>query len=250
MSAREDATRGDDAHRTRHQDGSSGSDAPAATSEYDASAQPSPGDEELVAALRRGDEQAFTQLVTALHRPMLRVALMYVANRAVAEDVIQQTWLGVLRGLDRFEGRSALRTWIFRILVNIAKTRGKAESRSVPFSALAETEVAQDEPAVPPERFLLDERDPSKGYWASTPRDWSTLPEERLLSAEARATIAQAIAVLPPAQREVITLRDVDGCSAEEVCEALAISAGNQRVLLHRARAKVRRTLDHYLGAE
>lgn len=216
----------------------------------DAPAHPAAGDEELVAALRQGDEQAFTQLVTALHGPLLRVALMYVANRAVAEDVIQQTWLGVLQGLDRFEGRSALRTWIFRILVNIAKTRGKAESRSVPFSALAETEVAEDEPAVPPERFLLDERDPARGYWASTPRDWSTLPEERLLSTEARATIAQAIATLPPAQREVITLRDVEGCSAEEVCEALAISAGNQRVLLHRARAKVRRALERYLDAE
>lgn len=208
------------------------------------------GDEALVAALRRGDERAFAQIVSALHRPMLRVALMYVANRSAAEDVVQQTWLGVLRGLDRFEGRSALRTWIFRILVNIAKTSGKAESRSIPFSALAESEAAGDEPAIPPERFLLDERDPTKGYWASTPRDWSTLPEARLLSAEAHSAIARAISVLPPAQREVITLRDVDGCSADEVCEALAISPGNQRVLLHRARAKVRRALEGYLEAE
>lgn len=250
MGTREDATPGNDAHHARHQAGGHAGDAPAVTSKRDAPAHPPAGDEDLVAALRRGDEQAFTQLVTALQGPMLRVALMYVANRAVAEDVIQQTWLGVLRGLDRFEGRSALRTWIFRILVNIAKTRGKTESRSVPFSALAETEVAEDEPAVPPERFLLDERDPAKGYWASTPRDWSTLPEERLLSAEAHAAIARAITALPPVQREVITLRDVDGCSAEEVCEALAISAGNQRVLLHRARTKVRRALGGYLDAE
>ena len=246
MSAHGNATRGDDAPPF----GSASGAAPATTNARDARAHPVSGDEDLVAALRRGDEQAFTQLVTALHGPMLRVALMYVANRSVAEDVIQQTWLGVLQGLDRFEGRSALRTWIFRILVNIAKTRGKAESRSVPFSALAETEAAEDEPAVPPERFLLDERDPTRGYWASTPRDWSAVPEERLLSAEARETIARAIAGLPPAQREVISLRDVDGCSAEEVCEALAISAGNQRVLLHRARTKVRRALEGYLEAE
>lgn len=248
MSAREDATRSDDARHARDA-GSPAGDVPAAMDDHHASPHAAVGDEVLVAALRRGDEQAFTQLVTALHGPLLRVALMYVANREVAEDVIQQTWLGVLRGLDRFEGRSALRTWIFRILVNIAKTRGKAESRSVPFSSLAEAEVAEDEPAVPPERFLLDERDPTRGYWASTPRDWSVVPEERLLSAEARAVIAQAIAALPPVQREVITLRDVEGCSAEEVCEALTISAGNQRVLLHRARAKVRRALEGYLDA-
>lgn len=249
MSARDDAARGDDA-RPVGGAGGPGSDAPAAMSERRAPLSPSPGDEELVAALRRGDEQAFTQLVTALHGPLLRVALTYVANRAVAEDVIQQTWLGVLQGLDRFEGRSALRTWIFRILANTAKSRGKAERRSVPFTDLAETEVAEDEPAVAPERFLLDERDPTRGRWASTPRDWSALPEERLLSAEARAAITQAIAALPPAQREVITLRDVDGCSAEEVCEALAISPGNQRVLLHRARTKVRRALERYLDDE
>jgi RNA polymerase sigma-70 factor (ECF subfamily) len=208
------------------------------------------GDEALVAALRRGDEDAFAQLVTSLHAAMLRVARMYVGNNGVAEDVIQQTWLGVLQGLDRFEGRSALRTWIFRILVNIAKTRGKNESRSVPFSALAEAELADDDPALPGECFLLDEQDPTRGHWISAPRDWSTLPEDRLLSAEARAVIAQAIAMLPPAQRTVITLRDVDGCSAEEVCEALAISAGNQRVLLHRARAKVRTALAHYLDMD
>ncbi len=203
-----------------------------------------------MAALRRGDEQAFTQLVTTLRGPMLRVARLYVGNRAAAEDVIQQTWLGVLQGLDRFEGRSSLRTWIFRILINTAKTRGASESRSIPFSALAESEAAEDEPALPPESFLLDEQDPTKGHWVSAPRDWMAIPEDRLLSAEARAVIAQAIAALPPAQREVITLRDVDGLSADEVCEALAISQGNQRVLLHRARAKVRRALAAYLDEE
>lgn len=216
-----------------------------------ASAHPrNPADEALVAALRRGDEQAFTQLVTALHGPMLRVARMYVGNRAAAEDVIQQTWLGVLQGLDRFEGRSSLRTWIFRILVNTAKTRGASESRSIPFSALAEAEAADDDPALPPESFLLDEQDPTRGHWVSAPRDWSALPEDRLLSGEARAVIAQAIATLPPAQREVITLRDVNGLSADEVCDALAISQGNQRVLLHRARAKVRGALADYLEAQ
>lgn len=235
-------------------DGDTRPNAPAATQPQTTPAPVRPqttgDDEALVAALRRGDEQAFTQLVTALHAPMLRVARMYVANRTAAEDVIQQTWLGVLQGLDRFEGRSSLRTWIFRILVNTAKTRGKSESRSIAFSALAEAEATDNDPAVPPERFLLDEQDPVKGYWVSAPRDWSTLPEDRLLSAEARAAIAQAIAALPPAQREVITLRDVDGFSADDVCEALSISQGNQRVLLHRARTKVRRALANYLEAE
>jgi RNA polymerase sigma-70 factor, ECF subfamily len=243
MSARADASDAPEDRGAR-------SSAPAAAGDHRAPLRTASGDEATVAALRRGDEHTFTQLVTALNGPLLRVAQLYVANRAAAEDVVQQTWLGVLQGLDRFEGRSALRTWIFRILVNIAKTRGKAESRSIPFSALAESEAAEDELAVPPERFLLDERDPARGYWASTPRDWSTLPEERLLSLEARTAIERAIAALPPAQREVITLRDVDGCSADEVCEALNISQGNQRVLLHRARTKVRRALERYLDAE
>lgn len=238
------------ANATNATGGTEGDDALSAGDAHSGARVAASDDAALVAALRSGDEQAFTRLVSTLNRPLLRVAQVYVANREAAEDVVQQTWLGVLRGLDRFEGRSTLRTWIFRILVNIAKTRGKAESRSIPFSALAEDEAAGDEPSVPPERFLLDEQDPSRGYWASTPRDWSALPEERLLSTEARAAITRAIVALPPAQREVITLRDVEGCAADEVCEALAITPGNQRVLLHRARAKVRRALEGYIEAE
>ncbi|MFI5273583.1 MAG: RNA polymerase sigma factor [Ktedonobacterales bacterium] len=204
----------------------------------------------LVAALRQGDEQAFTTLVTMYHGAMLRVALMYVSSRAVAEEVIQQTWLGVLQGVERFEGRSSLKAWIFRILVNIGKTRGRLEGRSVPFSSLPELGPFSDEPAVEPERFLAFAHDASKGSWISIPRNWDELPEERLLSHETRGVIAQAIAALPAAQRDVITLRDINGCSAEEACDALALSQGNQRVLLHRARSRVRHALEAYLGEE
>jgi RNA polymerase sigma-70 factor, ECF subfamily len=175
---------------------------------------------------------------------LLRVARMYVPSAAVAEEVVQETWIGVLNGIDRFEGRSSLKTWIFRILANIAKTRGERERRSVPFSSAAR--VAADEPSVDPDRFLpaSDERGRA---WAIGPIPWPG-PEESLLSGETRSVILDAIENLPPAQREVITLRDVDGWSSEEVRNALEITETNQRVLLHRARSKVRGAIEQHLN--
>jgi RNA polymerase sigma-70 factor (ECF subfamily) len=206
----------------------------------------SPDEQRLVEALRAGDERAFETLIERYHRSLLRLALMYVPSRAVAEEVVQETWLGVLQGLPRFEGRSSLKTWLFRILTNRARTRGQREARSIPFSAAWNPESDSGEPAVEADRFLPLEHQ-SAGHWASRPRDWSVLPEERLLSHETREQIQQAIDALPGSQREVITLRDVEGWSSEEVCNVLEITETNQRVLLHRARSKVRHALEHYL---
>jgi RNA polymerase sigma-70 factor, ECF subfamily len=204
---------------------------------------PAPADERaLVAALRRGDESAFVQLVREYGPMMLRVARLYVSSQAVAEEVVQETWLGVLNGIGRFEGRSSLKTWIFRILTNTAKTRGQREGRTVPLSAV----VPDDDPAVDADRFLGDDtRFP--GHWAAPPRRWEAQPEGRLLSGEAREVIEREIAKLPPAQAAVITMRDVEGLDADEVCNALEISETNQRVLLHRARSKVRQALEEYM---
>ena len=179
---------------------------------------------------------------------MLRVARIYVPTRAVAEDVVQDTWIAVLRGIDRFEGRSSLRTWVFRILTNTSKTRGERERRTVPLSALDDP-VRVPEPAVSPDRFLDADHPNFPGHWASPPASWSEQPEEKLLGAETRAVIDAAIARLPPAQRAVISLRDVQGWDSEDVCNVLGVSETNQRVLLHRARAKVRQALEEYLDA-
>ena len=192
----------------------------------------SPEDMRLVEGLRAGDEAAFATLIREYGPAMLRVAQMYVSSRAVAEDVVAEAWLAVLKGIDRFEGRSSLKTWLFRIVANTAKTRGQRERRSVPFSSLG------DEPAVERERFI------GTGQWGVPPQRW---PEERLLGEEVISVIGAAIDALPPAQRTVITLRDVEGWSAGEVRNALELSETNQRVLLHRARSKVRRALEHYL---
>jgi RNA polymerase sigma-70 factor (ECF subfamily) len=208
----------------------------------DATYVPPPGQAELVAALRAGDEQAFASLIDELGPSMLRVARMYVSTRAVAEDVVQETWLGVLSGIGRFEGRSSLKTWIFRILTNIAKTRGQRERRTVPFSAL-ERPDSEGEPAVDPSRFLPPDHDRAPGHWAAKPDLW---PEERLLADETRGVVEAAIERLPPAQRAVISLRDLDGWSAEETRNALELTETNQRVLLHRARSKVRQALEDY----
>jgi RNA polymerase sigma-70 factor, ECF subfamily len=196
-------------------------------------------DEQLVAGLRAGDEAAFAELMRAYGAGMLRVALMYVSSRAVAEEVVQDAWLGVLKGIDRFEGRSSLKTWLFRIVANTAKTRGVRESRSTPFSSFGEA-------TVDPDRFLdAGERFP--GHWAVPPASWAQIPEGRLLERETMDVIRREIDRLPPAQRAVLTLRDVEGFDAEEVCNALDLTETNQRVLLHRARAKVRATLEEYL---
>lgn len=207
---------------------------------------PAASDDHLLASLRAGDESAFAELLDRYHAPMLRVAALYVGDRAVAEEVAQETWLGVLRGVGGFEGRSSFKTWLFRILTNQAKRRGAREGRSVPFSALARAEAGGPDPAVEPERFLPP-GDEWAGHWASGLYDWQETPEERLVAREAHQVAERAIAGLPPAQREVITLRDVEGWSADEVCRGLELSEANQRVLLHRARSKVRRALELYM---
>jgi RNA polymerase sigma-70 factor (ECF subfamily) len=199
----------------------------------------------LIDALRRGDESAFMALVEEYGPALLRVARMYVPTAAVAEEVVQETWIGVLNGIDRFEGRSSLKTWIFRILVNIAKTRGARERRSTPFSSAAR--AAEGEPSVDPDRFLPQGVEGARG-WALGPVPWPG-PEESLLSGETRDVILGAIEKLPPAQREVIRLRDVEGWSSEDVRNALELSETNQRVLLHRARSKVRGAIERYLDA-
>jgi RNA polymerase sigma-70 factor, ECF subfamily len=200
----------------------------------------------LVAALRAGDEQAFAELVERFHGSMVRVARAYVSSREAAEDVVQDAWMGVIQGLSRFEGRSSLKTWMFRIVINKAMTRGGRDARSVPFSSLG-----PDEPAVDPDRF----RDSGRwaGHWASPPSP-AELPESAVLGHEARAIIDSVIAALPANQGMVITLRDVQGLSAPEACDVLGVSEANQRVLLHRARCKVRAALEEYererVGAE
>jgi RNA polymerase sigma-70 factor (ECF subfamily) len=200
-------------------------------------------DAEIVRALRRGDEAVFAEVVDAYSPGLMRMARMFVRDRAVAEEVVQETWLGVLRGIDRFEERSSIKTWLFRILMNTAKTRAKREARSIPFSAA----VRADEPSVDPDRFLgPDHR--YAGGWMLGPSDWQT-PEDELIQGEIRGVILQAIHELPDAQRAVITLRDVDGFPSDEVCGALGISDGNQRVLLHRARSKVRAAIEDHLAA-
>ena len=199
-------------------------------------------DAALVDGLRAGDEAAFAELMRLYGAGMLRVAQMYVPSRAVAEEVVQEAWLGVLKGIGRFEGRSSLKTWLFRIVANTAKTRGVRESRSIPFSSLGDT--GPDEPTVDPERFLGDgERFP--GHWAVPPQSWA--PEGRLLAQEAMDVIEREIERLPPAQQAVITMRDVQGFTSEEVRNALDLTETNQRVLLHRARAKVRNALEEYM---
>jgi RNA polymerase sigma-70 factor (ECF subfamily) len=204
-------------------------------------------DAELVEKLRAGDERAFERIVDRHGPMMLRVARLYVRDRAVAEEVVQETWLAVLNGIDRFEGRSSLKTWIFRILANRAKTRAEREGRSVPLSAIMATDAATGEPSVDPDRFFGLEHGQTPFHWAAPPRDW---PEKRVLDREALDLIQSTIESLPETQRTVIRLRDVEGWSPEEVADALEISDGNQRVLLHRARSKVRAALEGYLDPE
>jgi RNA polymerase sigma-70 factor (ECF subfamily) len=206
-------------------------------------------DAELVAALRDGDEAAFAALVDELNPALTRLALAHVPSRAVAEDVVQDTWLGVINGIDRFEGRSALRTWIFQILLNKARTRGKREKRTLPFSFLRRrSEEGRDEPAVDADRFQ-GRRGDYPGHWARPPVEWDS-PDETLAQGETRDVMLRAIADLPPRQREVLTLRDIQGYSADEARNALGVSETNQRVLLHRARSKVRAALECHFDAE
>ena len=188
-------------------------------------------------------------LVDLLGPSMLRVARMYVSSQAVAEEVVQDAWIGVLKGIDRFEGRSSLRTWIFRIVTNIAKTRGQREGRSVPFTALAGDDL--DAPSFDPAMFLGSD-DPSwPGHWSTAARRLADDPRRSAArQRDARGGRAERSRRLPPMQAEVIRLRDVQGWTSEEVRNVLDLSETNQRVLLHRARAKVRRALDEYLESE
>lgn len=211
----------------------------------------SQAEQQQVDALRRGDENVFRALVAQYHASLVRIALMYVDDRDTAEQVAQDTWLALLRGLARFEGRSSLKTWLFSIVSNLAKTHGKRDKRTVPFSFFAPRNIENyerdtDDPAVPAERFY-SAGEPLAGHWVTPPAAWQTDPVLNVLNTELRAYLDAAVQMLPEQQRAVLTLRDVQGWGAQEVCNALGIAETNQRVLLHRARSKVRRALEDYL---
>jgi RNA polymerase sigma-70 factor, ECF subfamily len=205
--------------------------------------QPS-DDGSLVERAREGDEAAFAALVRRYTPMLMRLARMYVPTDALAEDVVQETWVAVVRGLERFEGRSSFKTWLFRILVNRAKTRGVREHRSIPFASVGGGALEEDEgPTVDPSRFT------SEGAWTSAPADWRDDPELSLESDEALRIVREAIDELPERQKIVITLRDLEGLSSDEVRNVLDLSETNQRVLLHRARTKVRQALEDWIAA-
>lgn len=202
-----------------------------------------------LASLREGDEEAFHTLVERYHQAMLRLARLHLRDAQEAEEVVQETWMAVVKGVERFEGRSSFTTWLFRILTNRAKSHGVRESGSTSFSELASAEASVDERAVDANRFQSSAgRYP--GHWAAPPASWDTIPEGRLLSKETLAYIEAAVEGLPTAQRAVIRLRDVHGLRAAEVCELLDLSPANQRVLLHRARSKVRARLESQFAPE
>jgi RNA polymerase sigma-70 factor, ECF subfamily len=199
-------------------------------------------DEALVRALRDGDERVFSDLVERWSGMMLRLALAHVGNRAIAEEVVQDAWLAVLRSLARFERRSTFRTWVLGIVVNLARSRARAERRSV---ALSSEPAA---PAVTPTRFLPSDHPRWPHHWATEPAPWRT-PEQELLAAETRKVIIDAIETLPAAQREVVVLRDLEEMAAADVCNILGLTDTHQRVLLHRARSRVRNALERYFAA-
>jgi RNA polymerase sigma-70 factor (ECF subfamily) len=207
-------------------------------------------DDPIVEALRNGDEAAFISLVDRYHASIVRIATLYVHDRAIAEEIAQDTWLGVLKGIGRFEGRSALKTWIFQIMNNIARTRWERESRSLPFSALEDLDGAGAEPAIEPARFQPANHSQWPGHWSAAPQPWALSPDEHFLRQELMSCIRKAIEALPDNQRLVIELRDINGWSSEEVCNAIALSETNQRVLLHRARSRVRRAIEYYFEAD
>lgn len=206
-------------------------------------------DAELIERLRQGDEAAFTWLVDTYSGPLLQLAGGFLPNRTLAEEAVQETWLAFLTGINRFEGRAAIKTWLFKILMNQARTLARRENRSIPFSTF---EVVPDgsEPAVDPGRFRpLGDR--WTGHWANPPTPWSLGPEGSAIDHETLAVLSQSLEELPPAQRIVVSLRDLDGWSSSEVCTALELSEANQRVLLHRGRSRLRRLLESYFtGAD
>ena len=192
-------------------------------------------DADLVARLQAGDEGAFATLVDLYHAPLLRLACTFVPSRAVAEEVVQDTWLGVVRGIDRFEGRSSLKTWLFRIVVNRARTAGVRERRETPTDR-------PDGPSVPPERFN------ASGGWASPPSPWTDDAEERIVARQTAHKVSRHLNLLPERQRQVVVIRDFEGLPTTEVCSILGITEANQRVLLHRGRSRVRNMLERELG--
>jgi len=198
--------------------------------------------EDFLAALRAGDERAFLSLVEQYHPTMVRVARGFVGTEAVAEEVVQDAWMGVISGIESFQGRSSLKWWILCILTNCAKTRGQKERRTVPFSSIV---ADGDDPAVAPSRFLDDSQPRWAGGWAAPPQVWG---EERLMSDEMLDLVERAIHRLPDGQREVIVLRDVEGLDSNQVCSLLGLTEANQRVLLHRARSRVRAALESYIA--
>ena len=203
-------------------------------------------EDDLIERLRSRDETAFTWLVDTYSPSLKRLALGFVASEAVAEEVVQETWLAVLTGISRFEGRSSLKTWLFKILTNRAKTRGAREGKTVPFSELDSAEP--DEPAVTPERFLPADHPSFPGHWATPPHEWSALAEQTIIRRETMAVLHRGLESLPPSQRIVVTLRDVEGLSARDACVALGLSEANQRVLLHRGRSRLRAVLEKYFA--
>lgn len=203
-------------------------------------------DATLVERLRAGEQAAFAELVQRYSGAVMRLAGVYAPTTAVAEEVAQETWVGVLRGLERFERRSSFRTWLVQIALNQARTRGERERRTIPFASFADREIADDAPAVDPERFLGADHDRWPHHWATPPRRWDESPDRHAESAETLARVREAIERLPPAQRVVITLRDMYGCEPAEVCNALDLTETNQTVLLHRARSRVRSDLESY----
>ncbi len=206
---------------------------------------PTDVDAQLVAALKRREEMAFVTLLERYQGKLLRLALVYCRTRDLASEVVQETWLAVIQGIDRFEGRATFKTWLFQILVNRARTRAVKEGRMLSFSSLAAEAEASSDPAVPASRFRpLD--DPWPNNWAVPPHSWGESSDAPLLRAETMELVKRAIAELPPAQQQVITLRDVEGWAADEVCNVLQISETNQRVLLHRARSRVRAALENH----
>ena len=202
-------------------------------------------DDELVTRLKAGDELAFRSLIDEYNAPLRRVARNYVATDAAADEVVQDTWVGVLRGIDRFEQRSSLKTWIYRILLNIARTRGVRDKRSIPFASLGSDD--EDGPTFEPERFQ-HANDPHPGHWAAFPTRWHDQPEIRAVGHETIAVVRAALEMLPPNQQDVVRLRDIEGWTSTEVCNALDLTETNQRVLLHRGRAKLRAALEMYFG--
>ena len=202
----------------------------------------------MLKSLRAGDEDAFVWIVQQYHNLLVRLAISYVEDEGLAEEVAQETWVAVLRGLNRFESRSSFKTWIFTILTNQAKTRGQREKRVLPFSDLQDT--LDNTPTVNPERFRLSTAETFADHWLINPSSWDNIPEESFLSQEMLHIVHNAVSSLPGNQRAVITLRDIEGFSSGDVCNILGISETNQRVLLHRSRAKVREVLENYLNME